>query len=846
MGKKADAKKSNSQNKVNMGSKRVSAARGGSNPLKRIIFSKWTLFLLLVVAILAIILWQWPNIVHTANNLAKGVYGLLGWGFILILLAVIIFLAIAFRGHLATFARRYKLHLWHVFVGATALFFAAWGVLALFSLGGEVGLAITSDVLAVGLMRVIGLILLGIVFIAPGASFRAIRAICRFFARLFRPSPSKPSSTGTQVSPYMPKRVPVVTQPATTMSATPKPHAGGVITGAPPAEKKSWFPPFGKSTQFSEDAVATPPRDTPAYHEVFPVSAPAPKEPARTEMPKSESSPITPPKPVSAYPVYKEAFKISNPTKEPVRTEMPIIENPTPRAVDKQVAQDIWRKYGEAGSPSVVDGWKMPPLDILDKAKEMEYSEADNAQRAQIIEEALASYGVSGKVIQINIGPTVTQFGIEPGWDIKTKRVAEKDNDGNTVFREEEVARTRVKVERITSLTNDLALALAAPTIRIEAPVPGKSIVGVEVPNRVYSTVSLRSVIETNAFQKILSKSRLAMALGKGAGGEAVSDDLAKMPHLLIAGATGSGKTVCLNAVICCLLMNNSPFDTKFVLIDPKRVELTPFNSLPHLAAPVIVDTDKALAAMRWLNAEMDNRYKKLASAGARNIEGFNRDKAGAEKMPNIVLVIDELADLMMAGFDEVEHILCRLAQLARAVGIHLVVATQRPSVDVITGLIKANFPTRISFAVTSQVDSRTVLDMVGAEKLLGHGDMLFAPTDAAKPKRLQGCYVSDPEVERLVYFWNSQKKEDTPLIKMEDIIAMGAAKKDVSGEDPLMETVRKLANDHNQQISASFLQRKLNIGYPRAARLFDKFKEEMGPNGDGGAEVPADEDDES
>jgi S-DNA-T family DNA segregation ATPase FtsK/SpoIIIE len=209
--------------------------------------------------------------------------------------------------------------------------------------------------------------------------------------------------------------------------------------------------------------------------------------------------------------------------------------------------------------------------------------------------------------------------------------------------------------------------------------------------------------------------------------------------------------------------------------------------------------------------------------------------------MPNLVLVIDELADLMMAGFDEVEHILCRLARLARAVGLHLVVATQRPSVDVITGLIKANFPTRISFAVTSQVDSRTVLDMVGAEKLLGHGDMLFAPTDAAKPKRLQGCYVSDPEVERLVYFWNSQKRGDTMLIKLEDIVAMSAAQKD-TGEDPLMETVRKLAQDHNQNISASFLQRKLNIGYPRAARLFDKFKEEMGPNGDGGAEMSADE----
>ena len=364
---------------------------------------------------------------------------------------------------------------------------------------------------------------------------------------------------------------------------------------------------------------------------------------------------------------------------------------------------------------------------------------------------------------------------------------------------------------------------------------------GLEVPNKIYSTVSLRGIIETNNFQKLLTKTKLAIALGKGAGGEAVADDLAKMPHILIAGATGSGKTVCLNAVICCILMCNTPYDTKLIMIDPKRVELTPFNSLPHLAAPVIVDTEKALSTMRWLNMEMDNRYKKLAAAGSRNIDGYNKGKTGSDKMYYLVLVIDELADLMMAGFDEVEHILCRLAQLARAVGIHLVVATQRPSVDVITGLIKANFPTRISFAVTSQVDSRTILDMVGAEKLLGRGDMLFAPTDAAKPKRLQGCYVSDPEVERIVYFWNSQKKQDvTPLNVSEIAMAPPLIKKESQPLDPLMDTVRQLSGEHDQ-ISASYLQRKLGIGYQRAVKLYDKLKEEMETGLDGGAEVPKD-----
>jgi len=450
-------------------------------------------------------------------------------------------------------------------------------------------------------------------------------------------------------------------------------------------------------------------------------------------------------------------------------------------------------------------------------------------QRARFIEEALASYGVEAKVVQINAGPTVTQFGVEPGWDRKVKEIKEKDRDGNIIVRPEEVSKTRVKVERITSLANDLALALAAPSIRIEAPVPGKSVVGIEVPNTIASVVSLRGVIETSAFQKTESRSKLALALGKGAGGEAVADDLSKMPHLLIAGATGSGKTVCLNSIICCLLLHNTPNDAHFLMIDPKRVELTPFNSIPHLATPVIVDTNKALNTLRWLNQEMDKRYQKLAAAGVRNVEGYNRNKQGDEKPPHLVLIIDELADLMMTGFDEVEHILCRLAQLARATGIHLVVATQRPSVDVVTGLIKANFPTRISFAVTSQVDSRTILDSGGAEKLLGKGDMLYMPTEAAKPKRLQGCFVSDAEVERLVYFWGSQQREEAVSLKIEELVQpVTATSKRSFPDDPLLDAARQLAQEH-KHISTSFLQRRLRIGYPRAARIMEQLEEEEG-----------------
>ena len=389
-----------------------------------------------------------------------------------------------------------------------------------------------------------------------------------------------------------------------------------------------------------------------------------------------------------------------------------------------------------------------------------------------------------------------------------------------------------IRDSRITSLANDLALALAAPSIRIEAPVPGKSVVGIEVPNTISSLVSLRGVIETSAFQKTQARSKLALALGKGAGGEAVAADLSRMPHLLIAGATGSGKTVCLNAIICCLVLTNTPNDVRFIMIDPKRVELTIYNGISHLTAPVIVEAAKALETLRWLSQEMNKRYQTLASSGARNIDAYNKNKQGKEKMPYLILIIDELADLMVVGGDEVEQILCRLAQLSRAVGIHLVVATQRPSVDVVTGLIKANFPTRISFAVTSQVDSRTILDIGGAEKLLGSGDMLYMPTEAAKPKRLQGCYVSDAEAERLVYFWGSQHREEVSLLKIEELIPSQAAQKGVYPEDSLLAAARQLAKDH-PRISTSYLQRKLRIGYPRAARLMEQLEEETGKGGE-------------
>ncbi len=535
--------------------------------------------------------------------------------------------------------------------------------------------------------------------------------------------------------------------------------------------------------------------------------------------------------PATAQPQLDEGERALQPSIQAPKEQK--AERQQPKALDagNENPGQIEKMWQRLASKTVLtpSGWQLPPINMLEKGTEKVVHSSDNNKRARAIEDALASYGVDAKVIEINVGPSVTQFGIEPGWDRKVKEIKERDEDGNVTVRQEEISRTRVKVDRIASLANDLALALAAPTIRIEAPVPGKPVVGIEVPNTTIGTVTLRSVIETAAFQKMKSRSLLTISLGKGAGGESMAGDLAKMPHLLIAGATGSGKTVMLNALITCLLMHNTPEDCQFIMVDPKRVELVSFNTIPHLVAPVVVDPEKAVDVLRWMLQEMDRRYILFAQVTARNIDDYNKKRA-SDPMPYLVLVIDELADLMMTASDEVERSLCRLAQLARATGIHLVVATQRPSVDVVTGLIKANFPTRISFAVTSQVDSRTILDIGGAEKLLGKGDMLYMATDAAKPRRLQGVFVSDEEIERLVYFWNSQKGPSAPL-KVQDFGAAGAGKAEGGPEDPMLSAARRLAQEH-RHISASFLQRRLHIGFARAAHLMDLLEQERGDEG--------------
>jgi len=470
--------------------------------------------------------------------------------------------------------------------------------------------------------------------------------------------------------------------------------------------------------------------------------------------------------------------------------------------------------------------WRLPPLDLLEQAGEAEISQAEIRRRARIIESTLASFHVQARVVEVNCGPTVTQFALQPG--------------------------TGVKVSKITSLANDLALALAAPSIRIEAPVPGRPFVGIEIPNTAISLVTLREILESPTFQE--HRGALKVALGRDVSGQPVVEDLTQMPHLLIAGTTGSGKSVCINAMVVSFLYQHSPDTLRFIMIDPKRVELSIFQDIPHLAFPVVTEINgrragpqaadevDALKALYWATQEMERRYRVFSREGFRNITGYNK-AARAEANPNlppmpfIVIVIDELADLMMVAPEEVETMICRLAQLARATGIHLVLATQRPSVDVVTGLIKANFPSRISFAVSTSIDSRVVLDMAGAEQLLGRGDALYMAPEVAKPIRLQGSYVSDEEIERVVNFWKEQKpKANPPLSPVQ--LRMPLAWREEPEEEPedeLLPEAIALVRRHNRA-SAALLQRRLRVSYNRAARLIELLERKgiVGPEEQG------------
>ena len=452
--------------------------------------------------------------------------------------------------------------------------------------------------------------------------------------------------------------------------------------------------------------------------------------------------------------------------------------------------------------------YEYPPINLLSKSNKKVNKAGARAltDTAAKLQKTLYSFGVSAKVEDVSVGPAITRYELKPA-------------EG-------------VRVSKIANLADDIALNLAAETIRIEAPIPGKQAVGIEVPNKEKEAVHLRDVVETEEFAN--NKSKLSVALGKDVAGQVVIADIAKMPHVLIAGSTGSGKSVCINTIITSIIYNAKPSEVKLVMVDPKVVELSVYNGIPHLLIPVVTDPRKAAGALAWAVQEMDDRYNKFATKGVRDLKGYNSamEKEGeGGKLPQIVIIIDELADLMMVAAKDVEDAICRLAQKARAAGMHLVIATQRPSVDVITGLIKANVPSRIAFAVSSQVDSRTILDMVGAEKLLGKGDMLFAPAGSSKPTRIQGAFVSDEEVEKIVDFVKANGTATYSEAILESIENNNKSDKELAEDadgddtDPLLMEAMDVVVETGQA-STSFIQRKFKVGYARAGRIIDQLEE--------------------
>ena len=534
---------------------------------------------------------------------------------------------------------------------------------------------------------------------------------------------------------------------------------------------------------------------------------------------RRQAAPLIPPRidlPIEDKPIPGPAgFSEADPAPADPRPAGDLID--MDEMIQKSAARSAGAPSARRGNDLLISESDLPPrnyilpsLTLLEPARGAKVQDISDELRANasLLEETLRSFGVQTKIVDIARGPTVTRYELQP--------------------------QAGVKISKITGLADDIALNLAASGVRIEAPIPNKSAIGIEVPNKVISTVKIRDVIEGEKFRS--ARSRLTIALGKDIAGESIVADIAKMPHLLIAGATGSGKSVCINAIILSLLYKSAPSELELILIDPKVVELTIYNGIPHLAkTPVVTDPRKAAGALMSAVSEMMRRYKLFADCGARDFEAYN---AFAEthddhvKLPQIVIIIDELADLMMVAPNEVEDSICRLAQMARAAGMHLIVATQRPSVDVITGTIKANIPSRIAFAVSSQVDSRTILDGAGAEKLIGRGDMLFHPVGQSKPLRLQGCFVSDKEVQRVVEFIkkNSEVQYDEAFIGDMERYAAGARPAVmqqglVPDEDDVVDRAIEAVVEAGEA-STSYLQRKLKLGYARAARVMDEMEE--------------------
>lgn len=603
------------------------------------------------------------------------------------------------------------------------------------------------------------------------------------------------------------------------------------------AEPRPFLPPPGSSDDpFDDDEIiVTPVAERPTRKSLFqrPEGSPAILRNGKSEAPSTKPEKAAKGKAAKAEKAAKVESSVAAPTTLRSSAE----------AINESVQEEL-----DMGAPTVYRAWPLPSLDLLDRYVAGSISDEEKRNKARLIEQTLANFKVEAQVVGVNTGPAVTQFELQPAMG--------------------------VKISKITTLEKDLALALAAHSIRIEAPIPGKGVVGIEIPNSAIALVSMREVIDSEEFET--SKAKLKLPLGKDVSGLPVIADMTRMPHLLVAGSTGSGKSAAINAYLCGLLLRHSPDELKLIMVDPKMVELIIYNDIPHLLSPVVTELERVVPTLKWATREMERRYKVFAKHACRNIDSYRqlaRRRADLEPMPYIVIVIDELADLMMMAPDEVETQICRLAQMARATGIHLIIATQRPSVDVITGLIKANFPSRIAFAVTSQIDSRVIIDAPGAEQLLGRGDMLYMAADAAKLVRIQGTWVSEGEVERIVQFWRSAQRPETPAGQTADQSTSAATPKgtnanasngasynpkadklsakqsensssgsslaftppgeflDKDERDELLPQAISLVKQH-KRASASLLQRRMRIGYSKAAQLIDLLEQEgiVGP----------------
>ena len=761
----------------------------------------------------------------------------------------------------ALFRRRWllRVNLWASALGFAAL---AMGVMAFFSpasgpmafftldgdttLGGEIGLGIIGSPGAMGALRLMGIFVLAAALAAPAlavfAYFGLVMAV-KSIGGMYKTENTPPAGRRERA------------RPSIWAASTPL-----------ASEETSRFAPAASTP---EPEIA----EQPVEVEVEPVRGPAVHRPVVAE-PLQLNPGRAEEGPVRALPSFAHAAIVHSVTaveemppreeqafeqpngvpSEPEPATSPVIGGKFNRFWHSDDADqvDAVAPYAEQIAPGTAlvraapvpaaSSWALPPIGILEDVPATDVSEEELNETAETIRRTLAEYGVEVELGGVRPGPTVTMYGLIPGWIRRYRQVKRTDEQGRPLLDEsgkqvvERVEeKTRVKVDAILSREKDLALALKTPSIRIETPAMGKAQVGIEVPNPTPSLVSLRSVMESAPFREMRHKGDLPVALGKGSGGETMVIDLARMPHLLIAGATGSGKSVCINTIVSCLIMEKTPAELRLLMIDPKRVELTPYNGIPHLITPVVVETDEVVGLLKGMINEMLSRYRLMEEAGVRNIATYN-EKMPDNKMPFLVVAVDELADLMMTASFDVEQSLCRLAQLGRATGIHLIVATQRPSVDVLTGLIKANFPSRISFGVTSQVDSRTILDTAGADKLLGRGDMLYLPIDGSKPVRAQDVFISDREIESLVDFWKTTPWAPLPPIELSPADGDGDGHQNgaVADEtrDELMDKAIELAHRYNK-ISTSLLQRRLRIGYPRAARLIDELEEQgvIGPS---------------